>query len=60
MTEKKDKRETRGKGAPEDRVPLDPRVKAFVRMLARRAAEQDYARLLETHGKAHDPLSGKD
>jgi hypothetical protein len=33
---------------------------AFVRLLARRAAEQDYARLIETHGKAQKPIEEKD
>jgi hypothetical protein len=29
-------------------------------MLARRAAERDYARLLETHGKAQKPSDRKE
>lgn len=51
--------ETR-KGAPHDRTAPDPRMLAFVRMLARQAADRDYARLLETHGKAREPITRKD
>ena len=48
--------ETIGKGAPRKAGLPDPRVLAFVRLLARHAAEQDYAKLLESHGKAQDTL----
>jgi hypothetical protein len=47
--------ETKLKETPEKKAAPDPRVLAFVRMLARRAAERDYARHLESHGKASQP-----
>lgn len=47
--------ETKPQEAPEKKAAPDPRVLAFVRMLARRAAERDYARHLQKHGKALQP-----
>lgn len=44
-------KETGKKRAPNKSAPVDPRLVAFVRLLARRAAERDYARLLESLGK---------
>lgn len=49
----------KGKGAP-DIAGHDPRVLAFVRFLARNAAEQDYADLLKSIGTAPEPLTGKE
>jgi hypothetical protein len=40
--------ETQGKDAPLATAHPDPRIVAFVRMLARRAAERDFARHLES------------
>lgn len=39
---------------------LDPRMISFVRMLARHAAERDFARHSEHLGKAHKPPTEKD
>ena len=52
MTKDEKNSETKPKEAPEQRAAPDPRLLAFVRMLARRAAERDYARHLKSHGKA--------
>lgn len=60
MTNGKDKGEVDGKGAPAKPARPDPRLVAFVRMLGRRAAEKDYARLLETYGKGPQPQMRKD
>lgn len=60
MTDGRDKGEAERKGVPEKSARPDPRLLAFVRMLGRRAAEQDYARLLETHGRASNPLLRKE
>jgi hypothetical protein len=61
LTSNGKKSETSGKKkTPHTPASLDPRIIALVRMLARRAAERDYARLLETHGKAQKPLDGKE
>jgi len=51
--------ETR-KEAPGKSAHPDPRMLAFVRMLARQAAEKDYARLRKTHGKAQEPITKED
>lgn len=51
--------ETR-KGAPGKLAHPDQRMLAFVRMLARHAADKDYARLLETGGKARKPITRKE
>jgi hypothetical protein len=51
---------SRKKRAPQTLASSDPRILALVRMLARRAAERDYARLLETHGKAQKPSDRKE
>lgn len=60
MTSDGNNSEDRKEGAPQRRVQPDPRIRAFVRLLARQAAEHDYARLLETLGKAPKPFSGKE
>lgn len=59
MTSDGNNSETR-KGAPRKPAHPDPRMLAFVRMLARQAADKDYARLLETNGKAREPITRKD
>jgi hypothetical protein len=51
LTKDTENSETLGKDAPLTGEP-DPRIVAFVRLLARRAAEEDYARHLKRHGKA--------
>jgi len=60
LTNGKDKDEVERKGAPAKPARPDPRLVAFVRMLGRRAAEQDYARLLKTHGRGPEPLLRKE
>lgn len=60
MTDGKDKGEAERKGVPAKSARPDPRLLAFVRMLGRRAAEQDYARLLETLGRAPHPTVRKE
>lgn len=47
MTSNRKNSETLGKDAPVAATHPDPRIVAFVRMLARRAAERDFARHLE-------------
>lgn len=59
MTSDGNNSETR-KDAPGKSAHPDPRMLAFVRMLARQAAEKDYARLLKTHGKAQEPITRED
>ncbi|MEX0956368.1 MAG: hypothetical protein WDZ83_14305 [Rhizobiaceae bacterium] len=54
MTDSRQSNENRGNGAPPISAAPDRRILAFVRMLARRAAERDYARQLEAHGKARN------
>ncbi len=44
------------KGATVSLPPADPRILAFVRMLARKAAERDYARHVRRNGATHDKL----
>ncbi len=44
------------KGASVSLPPADPRILAFVRMLARKAAERDYARHIRRNGSTHDSL----
>jgi hypothetical protein len=55
LTRNDKNRETGKKRAPNKSAPADPRLVALVRLLARRAAERDYARLLESLGKAQKP-----
>lgn len=59
MTRDGNNSETR-KDAPGKSAHPDPRMLAFVRMLARQAAEKDYARLLKTQRKAHEPIAKED
>ena len=40
--------------------PLDPRLVALVRFLARRAAERDYDALLKKHARARNGSKGKE
>lgn len=54
MTKDRKNSETRRKGAPKNKVHPDPRVLAFVRLLAHRAAERDFAEFVAKEGKAHD------
>ena len=49
MTVDRKNSETQGKGASA-RMQSDPRILALVRLLARRAAERDFACHLEAHG----------
>ncbi len=59
MTTEGGNREDRKEGAPKLKG-RDPRVLAFVRLLARQAADKDYAELLMNHGKAPQPQTGKE
>lgn len=45
-----------GHGAKVQMPPSDPRILAFVRMLARKAAERDYAAHIRRNGTMHDKL----
>jgi hypothetical protein len=47
------KGDNKRKGAPQKAQP-DQRIVEFVRLLARQAAEQDFARELELHAKARN------
>lgn len=38
----------------------DPRIEAFVRMLARKAAERDFAKAVSIHGKTHNDYKKKE
>jgi hypothetical protein len=41
-------------------VRPDPRIEAFVRMLARKAAERDFAKAVSIHGKTHNDYKKKE
>ena len=60
MTGGRDKDKDRKKEASTTPKRPDPRLRAFVHMLARRAAEADYAQLLEMQGKTQNPFERKD
>ncbi|WP_149535738.1 hypothetical protein [Siccirubricoccus phaeus] len=59
MTANGSNKEDRKEGAPKLKG-RDPRVLAFVRLLARQAADKDYAHLLRTSGKAPQPQAEKE
>jgi len=58
LTDIHDQRDTTFSGTNSEGVLPDPRILAFVRLIARAAAEKDYAAALKGHGSK--PFTNED